>query len=367
VSEDDDSEDSEDLEGTKEPLEIFDQEENPRRSGQARRSTDVVEEESVDSRQLDECPDLSDYEKDLLRLSYIEHKGPTEIGKLYGKDKSTVVPQRDRAYEKYVNWVQTGREAEEVSRRNALEETVAQDPEVRKVHAAIHDLEARRDKAKALLEAKEREKQVKEEALEYEAILNPIKIAAYLKEVMTKSNLPEDQALAFQFEWLVWGKGLSAKNACVEAVRSFGKSYDEWQEEERNSSEFEGEPSFNEYLRRVFWRWVYSNHTMDCRCPQCRKRLTIETDEEGRLTRLTCSSERCREDAFHGARYNVCPVCRHVDSEENLMVYLPQRKTFYCKYCNVEINAHQPPLIKGHARLKFKRAHSLFHTIPFDS
>jgi hypothetical protein len=339
VSEADDSEDSE---ATGETLEIFDQEENPTRSGQDRHSADAIEEKCVDSRKLGECPVLSDYERELLRLCYVEHEGPTEIGKLYGKDKSTIVPQRDKAYKKYVNWMETNTQAEEVTRSKALEQTVAQDPEVRKVHAAIQDMEARRDRARALLEARELEKRVREEALEYEAILDPRKIAEYLKEVMAKSNLREDRALVNQFEWLVWDKKLSPEDACAEAVRSFHKSYEAWQAEERNHSEFEGEPTFKEYVQRVFWRWIWSDQTLDCKCPECRKRLTINTDEKGELTYMTCSSERCRKSALH----HVCPVCKQIDSEENYMVYLPKRKLFYCKYCNVEIKAHPLPLMK---------------------
>jgi hypothetical protein len=239
--------------------------------------------------------------------------------------------------------VETNREAEEVTRLKAPEEMIAQDPEVKKVHAAIHDLEARRDRAKALLEAKERERQVREEALEYEAILNPIKIAAYLKEVMAKSNLPEDRALANQFQRLAWENELCPESACVWAVHSFGKSYDEWQEEKKNNSEFEGEPTFKEYVQRVFWRWIWSNRTLGCKCPECRKRLAIGTDEEGELTRLTCFSERCRESTFH----QVCPICEQVDLEDNHMVYLPERKAFYCKYCKIKIKADLPPLLKA--------------------
>ena len=336
------ADDSEDSEATGETIEIFDQEENPTRPSQDRHSTDVIEEKCVDSRKLDECPVLSDYERELLRLCYVEHKGPTEIGKLYGKDKSTIVPQRDKAYKKYVNWVETDREAEEVTRSKALEQTIAQDPEVKKVRAAIQDMEARRDRARALLEARELEKRVREEALEYEAILDPRKIAAYLKEVMAKSNLREDRALVNQFEWLVWDKKLSPEDACLEAARSFRKSYEAWQAEEKNHSEFEGEPTFKEYVQRVFWRWVWSDQTLDCKCPECRKRLTINKDEKGELTYMTCSSERCRNNAFH----HVCPVCKQIDSEENHMVYLPKRKGFHCKYCNVEIKAHPLPLLK---------------------
>ena len=76
-----------------------------------------VEEERIDLKLLEECPVLNDYEKELLRLSYSEGKGPTEIGRLYGKDKSTIVPQRNRAYKKYSNWMEVRGVVEDVSRR----------------------------------------------------------------------------------------------------------------------------------------------------------------------------------------------------------------------------------------------------------
>jgi transcription elongation factor Elf1 len=38
-------------------------------------------------------------------------------------------------------------------------------------------------------------------------------------------------------------------------------------------------------------------------------------------------------------RIHSCPVCEQVDSEENLMVYLPKRRVFYCKSCNLEMKA----------------------------
>lgn len=328
--------DSEDSEAAREALEIFDEEDNPTRSNEDRHSIDIVEEKRVDSKLLDECPVLSDYERELLRLSYIEYKGPTEIGKLYGKHKSTIVPQRDRAYKKYVNWVGVQAEAEEVTRRKALERVVTQDPEIKKVQLAIQDMEARRDRAKALLEARELEKRVREEALEYEAILEPRKIAAYLEEVMAKSNLQADRALANQYRWLVWNKKLSPEDACVEAVKSFGKSYDEWQAEYKNYPEFECKPTLKEYVQRVFWRWIWNNRTLDCKCPECGKRLTINNDEKGELTHMTCTSERCWKN-FSQYFFHLCPVCKQVDSEENPMVYLPKRRTFYCKSCNLEI------------------------------
>jgi uncharacterized protein YbaR (Trm112 family) len=339
MSEDGNSEDSE---ASGKAYETFNQEKNPTRSNQDRRSVDVLEEKRVDSKLLDECLVLSDYERELLRLCYVEHKGPTEIGKLYGKDKSTIVPQRDRAYEKYVNWVQA--EDQDASEHEAEEEqAITQDPEVRKALQAVHDMEARRDRAKALWEARELEKQAREEALEYEAILEPRKIAAYLAEVMAKSNLAADRALANQYLWLVRKKKLSPEDACVEAVKSFGKSYDEWRAPFVNYSEFEYEPTLKEYVQRVFWRWIWSNGTLDCRCPECRKRLTISKDEKGELTRMACSSEHSTKSLGHYLSH-YCPVCEQVDPDQILMVYLPMMRVFYCRSCGTRIKA-EPRLI----------------------
>jgi uncharacterized protein YbaR (Trm112 family) len=327
---------SEDSEAWGKAYETFDQEKNPARSNQDRRSVDVVEEKRVDSKLLDECPVLSDYERELLRLCYIGHKGPTEIGKLYRKDKSTIVPQRDRAYEKYVNWVRA--EAQDASEGKAEDQAITQDPEVRKALQAVHDMEARRDRAKALWEARELEKQVRVEALEYESILEPRKIAAYLAEVMAKSNLAADRALANQYLWIVRKKKLSPEDACVEAVKSFGKSYDEWRVQFENRPEFEYEPTLKDYVQRVFWRWIWSNRTLDCKCPECRKTLTINKDEKGELTRMTCPSEQCPkslgQDFFH-----YCPVCEQVDSEEIPMVYLTMTRVFHCRSCGLRITA----------------------------
>lgn len=56
---------------------------------------------------LIECPDLSDYEKDILKRFYIDKETNKSIAEDYNKTPGTVSTQKKRALEKYEEWKET--------------------------------------------------------------------------------------------------------------------------------------------------------------------------------------------------------------------------------------------------------------------
>jgi len=104
-----------------------------------------------------------------VRLCFIEGKGPTEVGRMFSKGKSTVCIQRDHAFRKYNAWMKA---RGSVSKRRLEELMEVESPELKEVLLAAQRAKARADRAKALLDAKRAKGQAVEEALEYEAKLD---------------------------------------------------------------------------------------------------------------------------------------------------------------------------------------------------
>jgi hypothetical protein len=59
----------------------------------------------IDTKLLDECPVLSDYEKDLIRRIDINHETQASVARFYKKSPSTISIQHKKAIEKFSTWL----------------------------------------------------------------------------------------------------------------------------------------------------------------------------------------------------------------------------------------------------------------------
>lgn len=58
----------------------------------------------IDIKELDKCPVLTDYEKDLIRRIDVNHETQASVAKHYGKSPSTINIQFKKAVKKYLEW-----------------------------------------------------------------------------------------------------------------------------------------------------------------------------------------------------------------------------------------------------------------------
>ena len=63
---------------------------------------------------LDECPDLTDYKRDLIRRIDVNHETQVSVAKSLGKETSTISLQHKNALDKFTKWVQNQEKKESV-------------------------------------------------------------------------------------------------------------------------------------------------------------------------------------------------------------------------------------------------------------
>jgi len=293
--------------------------------------TIVMKGQRVDPGLLEWCPALGDYEKSLLRRVDVEGRKVTEVAEEDGRAKSTVSARRKKALRKYREWVgglEAGVPMVDVDAvLKSLQRVAPSIPELRKDLAEIHSFKARRDRAKAEYEAKRLKKRLMEEALEYEARLNPGKLITYVDGVLGETVIYRD------FHKWCKRRKLSPEDACAEATERH-MSFEEWIED-KAAEKPRKRPEFVDYVQDLLGNWIYmskmealleeySDTYLDPNCPRCGTRLKIEEP----LTDFTCP--RCLK-TYHF----FCPVCEELDHEKTKMMYRPKEGTFQCRWCGL--------------------------------
>jgi hypothetical protein len=218
--------------------------------------------------------------------------------------------------------VEEARKASRVrSERVGKDLSAVEGEEVKDVLAKALGWEKRRDKAKAGLDAKKREKEARIEALRMEAQLDPRKIPAYLEEMNSPLLGDLREICAIEKD--------SLEDACVKAVEY-------WDPNARSETK-----TFDDYVKYCISEWAwwvrlnnaaekYSRMTFDCRCPEC----NIKYEYAARY--YDCSADSFKCPNCGKTVYYPCPICKEAWRSGERLEYDRERNTLHCSIISID-------------------------------
>jgi len=222
-------------------------------------------------------------------------------------------------------------EASRMRRKQEKDLSEVEDERVKEVLDKTMGWKKERDKAKALVEAREQETKTRLEALKYEAQLDSRKIPAYLEAVDSplSGGLLRDLQEACKLE------RVSLKEGCSEAVEDWGRSA-------RTETK-----TFEDYVEYCLsnWTWLvrlikamnkYSRMSSDCRCSECNVEYEYSTCPPSDFKCPNCGK----------TVYYECPVCREAWRSEERLEYDPKTNKLHCSSCGTHFDV-APPALNG--------------------
>jgi len=225
--------------------------------------------------------------------------------------------------------------ATKVSRgRRRVEKDLSEveDERVKEVLARVLKWEKRGDKARALVEARKREKEAKLEALKGEAELDPKKIPVYLEAL----DSPLSRRVLRDLREACKLEKVSLKVGCVKAFEDWNPN---WHPEIK---------TFEDTVEQCLSQWArsvrinnatnkYTGTTFDCLCSKCD--VKYEYRDISPANTFTCP--KCWNTVYYP-----CPVCREGWRSEEQLEYDSETDTLCCPKCKNSYNVTPPALNK---------------------
>jgi hypothetical protein len=78
----------------------------------------------IDVKLLDKCPEVTDYEKDLIRHIDVNHESQSSVAKHYSKTPSTISIQHRKAVARFNEWAQNRQKQEKTARKEDFDKKV---------------------------------------------------------------------------------------------------------------------------------------------------------------------------------------------------------------------------------------------------
>jgi hypothetical protein len=203
--------------------------------------------------------------------------------------------------------------------------------------------EKRGDKARALLEAKRKEREARLEALKGEAELDPKNIPVYLEAL--------DSSLSHR---VLRELREACKLAKVSLKVGCAKAFEDW-----NSNLHPEIKAFEETVDECLSQWAwsarmehatkkYAGTTFDCRCSKCD--VKYEYSKYHPFNDFTCP--KCWNTVYYP-----CPICEKGWPSEQQLEYDPKTNMLSCPLCGNSYNVIPPALERrGTALMRRTRA-----------
>jgi len=224
--------------------------------------------------------------------------------------------------------------ATEASRMRGKQEkdlSEVEDERVKEVLDKTVEWKKKRNKTKALVEAREQERKIRLEALNYEAQLDSRKIPVYLEAV----DSPLSRGLLRDLREACKLERVSLEEGCFEAVEYWGRNA-------RTETK-----TFEDYVECCLsnWTWSlrlvnaikkYSQMTFNCCCPECNVKYEYFNYYDSSAD-FKCPN--CGKTVYYP-----CPICKEALRSEERLEYDPERNTLHCSSCGTHFDVTPPAL-----------------------